>query len=445
MIESREKRPSAIVVGGGWSGISAAWKLVREGFAVAIYDDGTTLGGRSASETLRGRSVCLGGKNIGRRYSLFREFARAFDVEAYEHFGISSSRIDGGRVVPVDGHRRVRAIARYLRHARLGDVRQFARLQRAIKDHRSNSFLGGLAFAEAAGPDDIRLSSAFSPYVVDNLIRPMTVRMNGAEPAETYLGNFGTNLSLILDSFEQLTGGFDALFERFSRVVDVHLGHTVDELRIAGNSVSGIVARDSDGSRHDVDADLVVLAVPARAAARLLGPGQPKLGGVLREVRYFPVGVLVVDYDRDVFPVDRRALVFPKESVISNAGAYGLDELNVVRYTFSGAEARNYLDSSPSAEDLLQTPESALDPYVPVRGARARGSVARMWSHGLCAYGPSHGKRLELIHRAVADIRGLGLAGDYMRGASLEACFQAGSEAAEAATRTRLKAGGSLP
>lgn len=434
MKQARDERPTAIVVGGGWSGMSAAWKLLRMGYSVAIYDDGASLGGRSASASLAGRSVCLGGKNIGHRYTRFREFARAFDEDDYVHFGISSSRIENGRVVPVDGNRRIRAISRYLRHSRFEDIGKLMRLYRAIRRSAPNSFLGGSAFADEAGPDDVRLSSAFSPYIVENLVRPMTVRMNGAEPAETYLGNFGTNLSLVLDSFEQIRGGFDALFEGFSRVVDVNLGHRVEELIMAHNAVHGIISRDSDGNRREIPADAIVLAVPAFTAAELLKPSRPKLSALLREVRYFPVGVLVVEYDRDVFPSDRRALVFPKESVISNAGAYGIEELNVVRYTFSGIAARDYLASEPSVEELILTAERVLDPYVPVRAANKRASVSRTWEHGLCAYGPSYGKRLEAIRGAILGIDGFGIAGDFMRGASLEACFQSGSEAAEAAT-----------
>ena len=75
---------------GGWSGIASAWYLHLAGFRVHLYDRGRTLGGRSASGTVGGKTVTFGGKNIGTKYHLFREFVRQVEGGAFEHFGLNS-------------------------------------------------------------------------------------------------------------------------------------------------------------------------------------------------------------------------------------------------------------------------------------------------------------------------------------------------------------------
>lgn len=68
---------SAAVVGGGWSGIAAAWYLHRAAYDVTLFDQGQGLGGRSATALLGGGAVILGGRDIGSSYVLFREFVAA--------------------------------------------------------------------------------------------------------------------------------------------------------------------------------------------------------------------------------------------------------------------------------------------------------------------------------------------------------------------------------
>ena len=67
-----------------------------------------------------------------------------------------------------------------------------------------------------------------------------------------------------------------------------------------------------------------------------------------------------------------------------------------------------------------------------------REFAARSWEHGYCAYAPRHGRLLERLVGLLADAPGLELAGDYVRGASIEACFRS---ARECAARVRAAAG----
>jgi oxygen-dependent protoporphyrinogen oxidase len=431
-------QPSVAVVGGGWSGIAAAWYLQRSGARVVLFDQGDRLGGRSASAQLGSRAVTLGGKNIGSRYHHFRAFARALAVDDFEHFGLNSSRIEDGRVRTVDSRSRVTAALGYLRRTPATDALRLLRMAGQVRAEETNRFLGAPTFTGLARrTGDPALAECFGPYLRASLIRPMTVRMNGAEPDEIHLGTFGTNLGMLLDSFDQLRCGFEPLFAAFRVVVPVRLGTRVQRLLVDGDRVVGLAAAGPGGEPRDHAFDAVVVALPAPDAAALLAPVRGDLADVLREVRYFPAAVAVAEYARPVFSERMRALVFPADSPLSNAGAYGIDDRHIVRYTFSGRAARPCLDTDPSAETLLDLAEARLGRHVPVNRADRREVVSHRWRHALCGYGRLHAERIDRLDRLATRLPGLVFTGDYLRGASIEACFRASQERVAALTAGR--------
>jgi oxygen-dependent protoporphyrinogen oxidase len=74
---------------------------------------------------------------------------------------------------------------------------------------------------------------------------------------------------------------------------------------------------------------------------------------------------------------------------------------------------------------------------VPVGQARRSRFAARAFRPGLCAYRRDHGLFRREVAATLEGLPGLALAGDYMRGASLEACVRSGQEAAERALADR--------
>ncbi|MET9296827.1 FAD-dependent oxidoreductase [Streptomyces sp. NPDC003077] len=430
-------RFSAVVVGGGWSGIAAAWYLAASGARVTLLDENTSLGGRCANALLGERAVTLGGKNIGRGYTHFREFTRALGFEDYEHFGINSSQVRDGRLHTVDSTARRHSARELLGVLTARDALRLLRLAWAVRRDEADGYLGGPAFRRlAARLDDPPLSGYFGPRTAARLVRPVTVRMNGAEPDEAHLGNFGSNLRMLMDTFDQLSGGFAALYEELARRLDVRLSTRVTALTTdASGRVDGVLAARPGEEPEHRPADAVVVALPAPAAAPLVEPLHDRLAGELRAVRYFPAAVAVVEYERPVFPERVRALVFDAGSPVSNAGAYGTGDRHIVRYTFSGRAARRRLADGATADDLVAAAEHGLAPHFPaVRDNRRVHTVTRRWDAAYCAYGRHHARRLDRVGAAVASLPGLVLTGDYVRGASIEACFRAARERTAALT-----------
>jgi oxygen-dependent protoporphyrinogen oxidase len=416
-----------LVVGGGVSGVAAAHYLQQAGAPVALLEQDESLGGRVAPAELAGQPIELGGKNIGRRYTLFREFARLMGDTEFEFFGLHSSRVlANGQLLTVDGARRWRSVLGLLRRCPLADLWRFGRLAWQVMRSETDGYLGGAYFA-ALGElrDDRPLAAWFSGSFADTVLRPLSLRMNGAEPDEVFLGTLGTNLRTLLDTYDQPKQGMRPLFARFSQQVPVYLGVRARGLVVRGGRVVAVSTEDRAGRREERPCAGVVLAAPAGATAALVERHLKPAAEALRTVRYFPVQVVVARYARPVFSPERRALVFGAEQALSNAGAYGLGALDVVRYTFSGRAARRALDGGADAASLLAQAEALLARHVGLRPSDRLAFVSRRFEPGLCAYGPRHGALHQTLDAAMENLPGLTFTGDYVRGASIEACFRA--------------------
>jgi oxygen-dependent protoporphyrinogen oxidase len=190
-----------------------------------------------------------------------------------------------------------------------------------------------------------------------------------------------------------------------------------------------------DGTAVQHAADVVVVALTSWDAAVLVEPLSATLAAALREIRYFPVAVAMAEYARPIFTEQVRALVFGPDSPLSNAGAYGIHDRHIVRYTFSGRAARPLLVDQPDTAALILQGETELNRHVAVPAQARRHTVGSVWQRGLCAYGPRHEDRLSRIDRESSRLSGVVLTGDYLQGASIEACFRA-ARAGTAAGKT---------
>jgi oxygen-dependent protoporphyrinogen oxidase len=286
--------------------------------------------------------------------------------------------------------------------------------------------------------DSRPVSEYFSPTFCERIIRPMSVRMNGAEPDEIYMGTLLSNIRMILDTYDQFTHGLGPLLDACAAAYDIRLQTTVQTLLVERGRVTGVRVRHAGGGTSELRGAGVIIATPAPTAAMLTAPVLPRLGDRLRSIAYYPVTLILAEYDRPIFSPSVRAIVFDRHHALSNAGAYGINDLNVVRYTFSGRASRRTSDAL-SAEALLWSAEASLSTYVPVDRRWRRQMVARRFNPGLCAYTPHHATFLDEIAREPQTLAGLYLTGDYVQGASIEACFRAASACVQQlASRERL-------
>ncbi|VVD83280.1 amine oxidase [Pandoraea communis] len=436
------------VVGGGISGIATVHYLRKAGIPAELIERQATVGGRICSATLDGCRIDLGGKNIGRHYERFRTLAHELGPFAFEPFGINTSRIRNGRIVTLDSTRRLSSTFAYMRGCPPADALRLGGLCLRVWLDARNRFLDSPSFASLARHyDDSPLSSHFSPEFCRAVVRAMSVRMNGAEPDEIYLGNFGTHLGMWLDTYDQFKDGMGAFVDAATASVQVRCEARVERIAVRNGRVCGLSVRHADGRTRDMEYDHVVLATPAGVSADLLREHDAVLAAAFDGIRYFPVLVLVAMYRRPIFSAQVRGLSFGPDQALSNAGAYGVDRLDMVRYTFSGRKARELIERArhadsvddSHAEALMDIAEATLRQYVPVERSDRRDVVAHLFDPGLCAYAPHHYRLRALLEDRRHMIDGLSFAGDYLRGASIEACVFSAQEAASRIVQSLLE------
>jgi oxygen-dependent protoporphyrinogen oxidase len=437
---------NALVIGGGVSGMAAAHYLRRQGVRVTLIEAAPRLGGRLGLGTIEGRSVSFGGKNVGTRYAEFRRFCAELGVDDFEYFGISTARVRQQAIVTINSKRRLSALLDLFRHHKLRDLVRFILLALSVKRHPDRGYADADYFQRLSRrKGQPRLHQYFSGHFCREMIRPMVVRMNGAEPDEILLASLGSNLRVLLDSYDQLGSGMERLTAAFAERFHVVCSSRATELSVREGRVDGVVVCDADGREWTMSADIVVVALPAPQAAALVTKHATQAAAALRRVRYFPVKVIVAEYSRPIFATDFRALLFDEGEALSNAGAYGADDLATVRYTFSGRAARNLLATRVDDLYLLEHAESLLNAYVPVSAAERVRFGTRLFEPGLCAFSDD----TPALRRALEEeleLKGLYFTGDYCKGASIEACFVAARECAErAACREPLSASSAQP
>ena len=203
-----------------------------------------------------------------------------------------------------------------------------------------------------------------------------------------------------------------------------------------------------------IDADAVILAVPARPAARLLTgvPGTSAAVTAFGEISYASMAIVTLAYPRSAFPgaglaalgwsgylvpaVDGRAVKAVTFSSVkwphlADGTAPGAEPLEVVRCSVGriGEEAL----VQRADEDLAAVAAAELAAATGVRGAPAAHRITR-WGGALPQYTVGHLDRVARIRAAVATQPGLAVCGAAYEGVGIPACVATARAAASQVT-----------
>jgi len=203
-----------------------------------------------------------------------------------------------------------------------------------------------------------------------------------------------------------------------------------------------------------IDADAVILAVPARPAARLLTgvPGTSAAVTAFGEISYASMAIVTLAYPRSAFPgaglaalgwsgylvpaVDGRAVKAVTFSSVkwphlADVTAPGAEPLEVVRCSVGriGEEAL----VQRADEDLAAVAAAELAAATGVRGAPAAHRITR-WGGTFPQYTIGHLDRVARIRAAVATQPGLAVCGAAYEGVGIPACVATARAAASQVT-----------
>jgi len=190
--------------------------------------------------------------------------------------------------------------------------------------------------------------------------------------------------------------------------------------------------------------DGVILALPGRATADLLGMASQELASEIGAIQYTSSITVGLGYDYEVrrsLPPGFGFLVPRSEGKQMLAATFvhnkfphrAPEDRALLRCFFAGSNAESVWNLTD--DQIIGIIRNELQQII---GLRAEPIFARVykWKSAMAQYGVGHLERLERIERLRQKLPGLMLAGNAYRGIGVPDCVRTGRDAAEALTKT---------
>jgi oxygen-dependent protoporphyrinogen oxidase len=464
--------PHVVVIGGGIAGLAAAFFLSGEPVRVTVLEGASRLGGKLQASDVAGVAMDEGAEALLARRPEGIELIKAAGLGGdLVPAGVTSSAIyTRGALRPLPRRQFMgvpadldelaatgvispaglaRASGAQASEAEAGDVSVTeyigSRLGVEIVDRLVDPLLGGvyagrsedLSFTATLAPlaAAARTHATLSEAVTSLLPRPPAAGKGDLPPAKA------------APVFVSLTSGIGAVPEAVAKAsgADVRVNAMVRELR---RTEAGW--RLTIGSAADpeyLDADAVIIAVPAAPAARLLREAAGEAAARLKQIPYASMAIVTLAFRAADFPaqrrsgylvpaVDGRAVKAATFSTVkwphlaAQATAAG-NPVHVVRCSVgrSGDVAVLQRDDA----DLAALAETELSEAIGLTAKSVARRVTR-WGGGLPQYNVGHLDRVAAIRAAVARQPGLAVAGAAYDGVGIPACIATAKSAAAQVT-----------
>ena len=469
MTANGSDRRSVAVVGGGVSGLSAAFLLTRAGFQVTVLEGSPRLGGKLAVSEVGGIAVDAGAEALLAR--------RPEGTGLIGELGLSGQlEVPGTTSAGIWTRGSIRSLPR----------RQFMGVPADIGELAGTGILSEEGLARAAqepslsGGEQIAdmsvtsmVGGRFGAELVDRLVEPL---LGGV-----YAGRCDDlSFSATLPALAQAARGRSSLTEAAAslipppgsggdtggnaappgeprlpeppRPVFTTLAGGLGTLPGALAAASGAVVRTGAmvrelvrtragwrltvGSAHApqaVDADAVIIAVPGIPASRLLAGVANSAAAALGEIRYASMAIVTLAYPVTAFPeplngsgflvpaVDGRAIKAVTFSTVKWPHLRtSQPDLHIVRCSV-GRLGEDVVLQRADAE-LADLAAADLAAATGVRGKPADIRVSR-WGGGLPQYSVGHLDRVARIRAGIAAQPGLAICGAAYDGVGIPACI----------------------
>jgi len=459
-VPTEQTRRRIVVVGAGIAGLAAAAAVRRRvpDVEVLVLEAAPRIGGKLALAEVAGVRLDVGAESMLNRRPEGVALAREVGLsDRIVHPAATSAGLwSRGRMLPMprtlmgvppsaeavagvlspEGVRRV-AEEPTLPPTRLdgdmsiGDLVQ-QRFGPEVVDRLVEPLLGGVYAGRAR---EISASAAV-PQVVALLDRHRSL----SEGARLALASGGSGPAVPV--FAGITGGLGtlpaAVVEHAG--LDVRTGATVRGLTPTPGGWELVVGSTRDAEL--VRADAVVLAAPARPAARLLEQAVPTAARALGEVGYASMAIVTLAFRATDLPpmIGSGFLVPPVDGRTVKAATYSFAKWDWVRDAGDRVGGVRLLRCSIGRhreEQVLQRSddelvEAALADLAEAAGITARpvDSHVQRWGGALPQYAVGHLDRVRAVREAVAAQPGLAVCGAAYDGVGLPACIASAEAAA---------------
>ncbi|GGK72529.1 protoporphyrinogen oxidase [Sphaerisporangium melleum] len=455
-------RRHVVVVGAGIAGLAAAWHLRHEapGLRVTVLEGAPRIGGKLRVSQVAGVPVDEGAEAMLARRPEGKELARAAGAadELVHPAPVGASVYSRGALRPMPKGQ-VMGVPTDLTELVRSGVLSPAGLARVPFDQILPATLITSDVSVAA-----YIRARMGGEVLDRLVEPLLggvyagraemLSLDATMPAVATAAR--TERSLLQAAraiaekapkdagpvFTTLKGGMGSLPERVAAAsgAEVRTGVMVRELSRTPGGWRLVTGPTRDP--ETIEADAVILAVPAPAAARLLSGEVPKAAAELSRVEYASMAIITLAYPRTAFPEQPSGSGYLVPPVEGRA---------VKAVTYSGVKWPHLAEADPGVlvlrcsigrlgeEAVLQRGDDelvalAMAEMAEVAGARGLPLDSRVtrWGGALPQYEVGHLDRVARVRAAVAVQPGLAVCGAAYDGVGIPACVASARSAATA-------------
>jgi oxygen-dependent protoporphyrinogen oxidase len=436
----------AIIVGGGISGLSAAYYLSKAGLRPTLLERRPRVGGVIQTSTQQGCLLEEGpdGYMAAKPWAmnLIRELGLGDQVMGSNDHSRITYIVKHGKLIPMPDGLMMMVPTKMLP---LAETRLFS--------WGAKIRMGLEIFRQPHGPQPDRsvyefLLDHYGEECIDYLAEPLLAGVYGGDPHDMSVNSVLGRFVEIEAKYGSLTRGVLATPRpkssggSFLQTLKGGLGQLVEALRPSADVVQADVESVEQGpaglrvrANGDwLEAEHVVVATPAGDAARVLQAMQPELAGLLAEIPYTSSITLSLGYRKNTFdhPLDGHGFLVPKKerkhifgcTWVGNKFDHRVPANMVVLRCFLGGDAMPLSD-----EALVDAARSDLHDIMGLEAAPVFHNIAR-WPHSMAQYTVGHEKRVARIAQLTRAIPGLYLAGNAYHGIGIPDCVRMGQEAA---------------
>lgn len=453
--------PDVLIIGGGISGLTVAWGLARRGVCTQMWEADARPGGKI-------RSHREAGYLTERAAALLLNFRP--DVDRFiRETGLASYKVgadwarEGRRYLVQDG--RLRAVPGGLGGLMVSDLwstrSKLRMLTEAFVPSRATDDGESVARFITRRLGREMLEKAIDPFVAGTLASDPEAadahctlpRLTGLESryGSITLGVLVNRLLRRRTAHVHETFSFDGGMDRLTTTLAGTPGLTLltgrKALEIAPTAGGWRILGQTAGGELECRARRLVLSVPAPQAAQLLAPLDREAGELLGDIRYAPLAVVHLGFERGCIrhPLDGIGFLTPGRERLNLNGNLWLGSLFPERAPQGHTLLTSYLGGArhpqrPDWDDerLLDAVLADLDPLLGIRGSPDYLRVERH-RQALPLYYGHYGARLRSLDARLATLPGIELAASYQGGVSVRDRIAEGLIAAARVHRSLLE------
>lgn len=461
------RRRDLVVIGGGITGLAAAWEAsAKDGASVTVLEAADRLGGK-----IRTSAISLPDGTTMR----IDEGADAFLARVPDAVQLCSELgLDDELTQPAIGRAKVLVDG----ELRFLPTRTVLGVPLDLAELEESGLLSPAGIAEAGAAADADepplqgdaaigtfLADRFGREVVDRLVGPLIGGINAGDVDELSLRAVTPQLADAADEGGSLveslrrrsaaapagTPVFHALLAGTGRLVEA-LAERLDERGVelrTSTRVDRIEQLEDGGLRlhlvadsreiPPVDTTTALLATPAPAAARLLGDLSAEAASELEAITHSSPVLVTLVHDRADVPgaLDASGFLVPRDAgLFCTAASFGStkwshwDDGAHVVLRVSAGHSHDRRPDDMSDDEIVAAVRADLETLMGITAEPLAARVSR-YPDGFAQYAVGHLERVDRIGAAVErDVPGLGVAGAAYRGVGIPACIRQGREAA---------------